>query len=297
MKHIFEGNWVYLAHESQVPNVGDYFTTYIGRQPVVITRDKDGNLQLPHQRLRTPRRHAVPPQDRQPHDAHLPVPRLDVPQRRRAAEGQGPRGRRLPGDVQQRAARHDLTKVARFDSYRGFLFGTLNPDVLPLEEHLGDATKVIDCSSTSPPRASRCCAARRPTPTTATGRCRPRTAPTATTSPPTHWNYAATTARRTAGDSANSTKAMDAGKWGKSGGGYYSYDHGHLLLWTGMGQPARTVRCGTAARSSVQVRRGEGELHGQGLAQPLPVPERLHHGPVLHRRSATSARSPRTRPR
>ena len=41
MKHIFEGNWIYLAHESQVPNPGDYFTTYIGRQPVVITRDKE----------------------------------------------------------------------------------------------------------------------------------------------------------------------------------------------------------------------------------------------------------------
>ena len=44
MKHIFEGNWVYLAHESQLPNPGDYFTTYIGRQPVVITRDRDGEL-------------------------------------------------------------------------------------------------------------------------------------------------------------------------------------------------------------------------------------------------------------
>ena len=44
IKHIFEGNWIYLAHESQVPNPGDYFTTYIGRQPVVITRDKSGSL-------------------------------------------------------------------------------------------------------------------------------------------------------------------------------------------------------------------------------------------------------------
>ncbi len=44
MKHIFEGNWVYLAHETQVPNPGDYFTTYIGRQPVVITRDRGGKL-------------------------------------------------------------------------------------------------------------------------------------------------------------------------------------------------------------------------------------------------------------
>ena len=33
---------------------------------------------------------------------------------------------------------HDLTKVARFDSYRGFLFGSLKADVLSLEEHLGE---------------------------------------------------------------------------------------------------------------------------------------------------------------
>ncbi|GGJ06851.1 Rieske 2Fe-2S domain-containing protein [Streptomyces brasiliensis] len=44
MRHIFEGNWVYLAHESQIPEAGDYFTTYIGRQPVVISRDKQGEL-------------------------------------------------------------------------------------------------------------------------------------------------------------------------------------------------------------------------------------------------------------
>ena len=44
MKHIFEGNWVYLAHESQIPEINDYFTTTIGRQPIVITRGKDGKL-------------------------------------------------------------------------------------------------------------------------------------------------------------------------------------------------------------------------------------------------------------
>ena len=44
MKHIFESNWVYLAHESQIPNNNDYYTTWIGRQPVVVTRDKSGEL-------------------------------------------------------------------------------------------------------------------------------------------------------------------------------------------------------------------------------------------------------------
>ena len=44
IKQIFEGNWIYMAHESQIPNPGDYFTLTMGRTPVVITRDKDGNL-------------------------------------------------------------------------------------------------------------------------------------------------------------------------------------------------------------------------------------------------------------
>jgi benzoate/toluate 1,2-dioxygenase subunit alpha len=44
MKYIFESNWVYLAHESQIPDNNDYYTTTIGRQPVVITRDKAGVL-------------------------------------------------------------------------------------------------------------------------------------------------------------------------------------------------------------------------------------------------------------
>ena len=44
MKYIFEGNWIYLAHESQLPNNNDYLTVYMGRQPVVISRDKNGEL-------------------------------------------------------------------------------------------------------------------------------------------------------------------------------------------------------------------------------------------------------------
>ena len=44
MQHIFEGNWIYLAHESQIPSSNDYFTMTMGRQPVVITRNRQGEL-------------------------------------------------------------------------------------------------------------------------------------------------------------------------------------------------------------------------------------------------------------
>jgi hypothetical protein len=44
MKHIFEGNWIYLAYESRIPNNSDYFTTTMGRQPVLIARSRTGEL-------------------------------------------------------------------------------------------------------------------------------------------------------------------------------------------------------------------------------------------------------------
>ena len=53
----------------------------------------------------------------------------------------------------------------------------------------------------------------------------------------THWNYAATTSRRSTGESATETKAMDAGQWGKLRGGYYAWDNGHVLLWTEWANP------------------------------------------------------------
>src|ERR1043166_3435904 len=44
MKYIFEGTWVYLAHESQLPRPHDFYTTAIGRQPVLLMRDQAGEL-------------------------------------------------------------------------------------------------------------------------------------------------------------------------------------------------------------------------------------------------------------
>ena len=44
MQHIFEGNWIYLAHESQIPNNNDYYTTTMGRQPMLIARNRHGEL-------------------------------------------------------------------------------------------------------------------------------------------------------------------------------------------------------------------------------------------------------------
>src|SRR5690606_39214709 len=54
-----------------------------------------------------------------------------------------------------------------------------------------------------------------------------------------HWNYAATTNRRKeeAAEREDNIKAMDAGRWGQQGGGFYAFEQGHMLLWTQWANP------------------------------------------------------------
>ena len=44
MERIFENAWVYVGHESQVKNPGDYYLARIGRQPMMMTRDHNGEI-------------------------------------------------------------------------------------------------------------------------------------------------------------------------------------------------------------------------------------------------------------
>src|SRR6185437_4439616 len=46
MSRIFERVWIFMAHESQIPNPGDFVTSKIGRQPVIVTRDSAGKINV-----------------------------------------------------------------------------------------------------------------------------------------------------------------------------------------------------------------------------------------------------------
>ncbi len=46
MERIFGQTWIYVGHESQVKNPGDFFCTRIGKQPVVLTRHKDNKIHV-----------------------------------------------------------------------------------------------------------------------------------------------------------------------------------------------------------------------------------------------------------
>ena len=50
MEHVFARTWVYVGHDSQIPNTGDYYTTTIGNQPVVMVRHTDKSVRVLYNR-------------------------------------------------------------------------------------------------------------------------------------------------------------------------------------------------------------------------------------------------------
>ncbi|RSZ63118.1 benzoate 1,2-dioxygenase large subunit [Corynebacterium hylobatis] len=236
MKYIFEGNWIFLAHESQIPNVGDYFTTNIGRQPVVITRSKDGELNCLINACS--HRGAMLCRKKVDNRTTLTCPfhgwtfsndgsLLKVKDEK---DGGYPENFNTDGS-------HDLRRVPKFESYRGFLFASLNADVVSLDEHLGDARVIIDMLVDQSPDGLEVLKGTSTYTFDGNWKLQAENGADGYHVSSTHWNYAATTSRRTTGESANETKAMDAGKWGEQGGGYFSFPNGHLVLWTDWANP------------------------------------------------------------
>ena len=208
-KHLFEGNWLYLAHESQVPDPGDYFTTHIGRTPVVITRDKQGELNC----LVNACSHRGAMLCRRKRDNRTT---LTCPFHGRSAtatscsRSKDPRDAGYPEQFNTDGS-HDLTKVARFESYRGFLFGSPQPRRQTLDELLGEAAKIIDMVVDPSPDGLEVLRGASSYVFDGNWKLQAENGADGYHVSATHWNYAATTARRKSGESANETKNMAAG--------------------------------------------------------------------------------------
>jgi benzoate/toluate 1,2-dioxygenase alpha subunit len=142
MKYIFEGNWIYLAHQSQLPRPHDFFTTTLGRQPVILIRDEHGEIRAfintcPHRGARLCREKS----------GHRKI--LTCPYHGWCFSSNG-----MLVNIKDDATGaypdgfshldHGLTRVPRLSNYRGFIFGSLNPEVCDLEANLGPARTFID---------------------------------------------------------------------------------------------------------------------------------------------------------
>jgi phenylpropionate dioxygenase-like ring-hydroxylating dioxygenase large terminal subunit len=142
MERIWENTWVYVGHASQVQKPHDFFTTSMGRQPVLVTRDGSGQLHCVLNSCRH-RGMLVCPQragNQKFHTCRYHGWAYDsAGKNRQVAEKD--KGRYPPGF---RADDMGLVPVPQFASHKGFLFASLNPNVPTLAEHLGDAAQFLD---------------------------------------------------------------------------------------------------------------------------------------------------------
>ncbi|QNQ90834.1 benzoate 1,2-dioxygenase large subunit [Corynebacterium poyangense] len=231
MKYIFEGNWIFLAHDSQIPNPGDYFTTNIGRQPIVITRDKNGQLHglinsCSHRgamlcRKKTDNRSTIT----------CPFHGWTFSNDGRLLKVKDEADGGYPEEFNKDGS-HNLRRIPRFEHYRGFIFGSLNPNVDSLENFLGDAKVMLDMLIDQSPEGLEVLKGSSTYSFDGNWKLQAENGADGYHVSSTHWNYAATTGRRSTGESLNETKAMDAASWGEQGGGYFSFPNGHLTLWT-----------------------------------------------------------------
>ena len=134
MQTIFARSWLFLCHESQIPEPGDFFQSVMGRDNVLVVRQRDGSIKA---MLNT--------------CAHRgnAVCRAEEGNARNFlctyhgwSYGIDGRLNGVPGfktfyDGQLDKSRHGLAQVAQVASYKGFVFGTHDASAPPLEEFLG----------------------------------------------------------------------------------------------------------------------------------------------------------------
>jgi phenylpropionate dioxygenase-like ring-hydroxylating dioxygenase large terminal subunit len=140
MGRIFERTWLFLAHETEIPNPGDYVARNLAQAPVVVVRDNDGVVRAflnscRHRGAKVCRadagnaRHFVCPYHGWTYDrsGQLKTTTFD---------------KHMPKDFN--FGEYGLVRIPRLETYKGLIFGCWASDVVALSDYLKEIAWYID---------------------------------------------------------------------------------------------------------------------------------------------------------
>ena len=140
MEKIFARAWIMVAHTSLIPSPNDFFLSYIGEDPVIVTRDSEGNLHVLLNKCNHRGNRVVRVDDGSAKSFMCTYHGWTY-------DNDG-RLNYIPGE--QEAYYGEINKAelglieARVDTYAGIIFATWDQDAPSLEAYLGDARWYLD---------------------------------------------------------------------------------------------------------------------------------------------------------
>ncbi|HEU0229133.1 MAG TPA: aromatic ring-hydroxylating dioxygenase subunit alpha [Burkholderiaceae bacterium] len=144
MEHLFANTWVYVGHGSQVPNPGDFHSTTVGNQPVIMVRHTDKTVRVLYNRC--PHKGVMVTGDtcgntgkffRCPYHAwtfKTDGSLLSIPLKKGYD----------PEVLTQCEASQGMAAIENVRDHRGFVFCRLNPEGQSFEDFFGESLSTLD---------------------------------------------------------------------------------------------------------------------------------------------------------
>jgi nitrite reductase/ring-hydroxylating ferredoxin subunit len=139
LEQIFARTWNFMCHESQIKKPGDFFLSFIGEESVIATRDKKGQLQVLLNSCRH-RGNAVCRAEEGAARSFL----CTYHGWTYGLDGQliGVPGYKDFYHEQLDKSQWGLVKAGKVQSYKGFVFATMDPDAVDLFDFLGEVGRM-----------------------------------------------------------------------------------------------------------------------------------------------------------
>ncbi|XDZ51195.1 Rieske 2Fe-2S domain-containing protein [Neisseriaceae bacterium CLB008] len=139
MDKVFANTWVWVGHDSEIPESGSYKTAFVGQQPVILVRDRKKNVHVLLNRCR--HRAATVCEHKKGKTNSFVCPYHGWSY---ALDG-SLRGVPHPESYADLLDKDQLPLVSlKVESYQGMIFATFKDDIESLSDYLGPAKKWMD---------------------------------------------------------------------------------------------------------------------------------------------------------